>query len=129
MVAVAHAFSAKASTAGAAKVQAQPALSLRRFGLARMSATLSPGMHKIAPALVSSRKAGRCDQNRVNMLLAGQICTECARKSPIISFRIYFFSITRPVRDGDVINSSSFCLQVDCCDGGCCQEWHCCRTV
>ena len=125
MVAIAQTFSAKASTNGAAKVQAQPALSLRRFGQARLSANLSTGMHKLAPTFVSSRNVGRCDQNEVNMLLARQIITECARQSPIISFRIYLISITRPVRDGDVTNLISYRLQVYRCDGGCWQEWLC----
>ena len=69
MVAVTNAFSARASTVAGAKVQAKPALALRPFGLARLSAVSPKTLQKVSPAFVASRKAVRCDQR------AGQRCS------------------------------------------------------
>jgi hypothetical protein len=65
MVAVTHAFSLKASTACAAKLQAKPAQALARFGMSRSSAMSLNRLQKAAPAIVASRKAVRCDQGWV----------------------------------------------------------------
>ena len=59
MVATVQSFSGKATNVGAAKLQAKPAFTLRRFGQAKLSAVSINGLQKSPASIVASRKTVR----------------------------------------------------------------------